>query len=690
MLQYIKSIYFKESHYMKRLHKLLVLVLTVAMLLGVIAVSAFAADATVAKIGDVEYTSLADALAAANAVTAEEGTTPDPITIILTRSTALGAEDVISVNVPGLDLTIDLGRHNLDVSAVAASETELAKAVFYAEAQGSSLTVKNGAISSRSTDNGVFAIKDGNNTEIKIENVSVNLEGALNAPVINARSGKVTVVDSNFVTYGEGSVVVRQANDSEVLISDSTLINADGVSPLSAIFKIEGSATAKLTGETEADVRPHVSVENSEIYALANVIIGVISGDSRPIGRVSTWVSFKGCDIEQCNLSKYNAEINLLSSSNNRILKGNYCNVDFDDCDVEYARVAFETNEAQNINVKNSTFTMTNLGQTQYSNAVTGQITACPSYFVMGKGNVSVSDSMLYLAPTGTNTWAPIADSNAISYAQSLDIQESGGLEICNGTVVNTNEDLKTLKVLEIGCRAFELSKGYYIGYQSFEFDVWSDKWYTPGKYVAKLNGVKYTSFADAYVMARDGDEIRLLADVIGIVSIEKDISVINFNGYKFSHTSTSYKATATRGYTSFTPARSFELVRVILVTDSGNEEFTVAAGNYANYSREILEGWYVNGYKVVKFLGWGTTPGDYSLGTALPFIDGSNSTVKVYGAYEELYNLDADSKAAYALIAESKVADEKYMEKAYEMVNHLVPAAGYRLAKILNSIFDK
>ena len=47
-------------------------------------------------------------------------------------------------------------------------------------------------------------------------------------------------------------------------------------------------------------------------------------------------------------------------------------------------------------------------------------------------------------------------------------------------------------------------------------------------------------------------------------------------------------------------------------------------------------------------------------------------------------------SQEAYALIVNSKVADEKYMERAYEMVNYLVPTAGYRLAKILNTIFDK
>ena len=38
-------------------------------------------------------------------------------------------------------------------------------------------------------------------------------------------------------------------------------------------------------------------------------------------------------------------------------------------------------------------------------------------------------------------------------------------------------------------------------------------------------------------------------------------------------------------------------------------EEMTVAAGNYANYSGVIREGWYLDGYKRVRFLGWVRLP---------------------------------------------------------------------------------
>lgn len=44
----------------------------------------------------------------------------------------------------------------------------------------------------------------------------------------------------------------------------------------------------------------------------------------------------------------------------------------------------------------------------------------------------------------------------------------------------------------------------------------------------------------------------------------------------------------------------------------------------------------------------------------------------------------------AYSLLPESKEVDREYLTKANDIINHIFPAAGYRLAKILNTIFDK
>ena len=141
---------------MKRLHKILVIVLTLSMLLGVIVVSAFAADDTVAKIGDTEYSSIADAVAAANAATdvTDDGI-PKPITITLTKDVAIGAGEGITLTLDNLSLTIDLGGHTLDVSEVGPikdpsnigvpRDREI-KAAIYARGVDSVLTVKNGLI----------------------------------------------------------------------------------------------------------------------------------------------------------------------------------------------------------------------------------------------------------------------------------------------------------------------------------------------------------------------------------------------------------------------------------------------------------------------------------------------------------------------------------------------------------------
>ena len=49
-----------------------------------------------------------------------------------------------------------------------------------------------------------------------------------------------------------------------------------------------------------------------------------------------------------------------------------------------------------------------------------------------------------------------------------------------------------------------------------------------------------------------------------------------------------------------------------------------------------------------------------------------------------------AFGQAAYKMVPENKVLDSEYMENAVTMANHLFAAAGYRMAKILNDIFDK
>lgn len=663
---------------MKRLHKILVIVLTLSILLGVIVVSAFAADDTVAKIGDTEYSSIADAVAAANAQAEldDEGV-PKPVTITLTRDVTLGAGEGITLSLDGLALTIDLGGYTLNVSNVGPikdpsnigvpREREI-KAAIYARGTDSVLTVKNGLIVNSGEKNGVFTIEKNMKANLVIDGVTVNSKGTSAMPLINARDGKTTVINSELVSYGSNSAVIRQSGDAEVIVEDSELFNIDGKGNNSTVIKTETTATGILFeeipieaptpaaegegngegegGNTEPEVeiveRPHVLVKNSVLFGASNVILAHVTGEGRPAGSVKPWLVFESCDITQTNSNAYNKEDNLLTESNNNLLRGNHAIIEFNDCTAEYARVAFNTGEKLEVTVSGGSFSMTHKGQYQYYKQTAEAITECDSYFVMGKGKVSLTGTAIYLATLPDGKFAPIADSEALNFAKTLDVMSKDGLKIGEGCATNSTEDLAALDVLALACRLHKLAEGNYIGIFAFATDEWSGNWYSD-KYEAKLNGEKYATFAEAYAKANDGDTIELLSDVSGMQTIEKSINIRNFVGYDIMHTSTTHKSANARGYIEFSPAGDSELISVKLVTDTGVDEMIIAKGNYAVYTGTLSAGWRFSGYKVINFKGWGETPNEANLGENLPYVDGSSSTITVYAVFDEMFDLDAD-----------------------------------------------
>lgn len=663
---------------MKRMHKILVFVLTLSLLLGVAVVSAFAADTTVAQIGDTEYASISDALAAANAqADVDENGVPKALTITLTKDVTLAAGEGITLELDGLALTIDLGGHTLNVSGVGVikdpsnigvpKDREI-KAAIYARGEGATLTVKNGVIINTAEKNGVFAVEKDRNSTLAIEDVVVNAKGALNTPLINARGGKVTVLNSELVSYGFNSAVIRQSGNAEVIVEASELFSIDGAGINSTVIKTETNATAILTtevpiaaadeaapeeneGEQEPEEpqveiveRPHVVIKNSELFGASNVIVAYVTGDSRTNKSVNPWLVFEDCALTQANSIAYNAEGKLLAQSNNNLITGNHARIELNDCTAEYARVGFNTGDKLEITVVGGSYSMTHVGQTQYFNEVTQAITECDSYFVMGKGKVNITKAAIFIATLANGKFAPIADKVALDYAKTLDVMSKDGLKIGDGCATNTTEDLKSLDILALACSLHKLAGGgNYIGIFPNTVDNWSGKWYSDNSYEAKLNGVKYKTFKEAYEKAVDGDKIELLADISGMQEINKAISIRNFIGYDIKHTSLTHKSVSSRGFIEFAPAKNSELVEVKLVTNTGVEQMRVAKGNYAVYNGSLAAGWRFSGYKVINFKGWGETPDVPNLGTDLPYIDGSSSSVTVYAVFDELYDLDAD-----------------------------------------------
>ena len=663
---------------MKRMHKILVFVLTLSLLLGVAVVSAFAADATVAKIGDTEYASISDALAAANAqADVDENGVPKALTITLTKDVTLAAGEGITLELDGLALTIDLGGHTLNVSGVGVikdpsnigvpKDREI-KAAIYARGEGATLTVKNGVIINTAEKNGVFAVEKDRNSTLAIEDVVVNAKGALNTPLINARGGKVTVLNSELVSYGFNSAVIRQSGNAEVIVEASELFSIDGAGINSTVIKTETNASAILTTEVpiaaadeaapeenegeqvpeepqvEIVERPHVVIKNSELFGASNVIVAYVTGDSRTNKSVNPWLVFEDCALTQANSIAYNAEGKLLAQSNNNLITGNHARIELNDCTAEYARVGFNTGDKLEITVVGGSYSMTHVGQTQYFNEVTQAIAECDSYFVMGKGKVNITKAAIFLATLANGKHAPIADKVALDYAKTLDVMSKDGLKIGDGCATNTTEDLKSLDILALACSLHKLAGGgNYIGIFPNTVDNWSGKWYSDITYEAKLNGVKYKTFAAAYEKAVDGDKIELLSNISGMQEINKSISIRNFIGYDIKHTSLTHKSVSARGFVEFAPAKNSELVEVKLVTNTGVEQMLVAKGNYAVYNGTLVAGWRFSGYKVINFKGWGETPDEANLGTDLPYIDGSSSSVTVYAVFDELYDLDAD-----------------------------------------------
>ena len=125
---------------MRKLSKILVLVLTLSLLLGMFTMFS-SANSTVAKIGDTEYTSLADAWAAALASADTE------VEIDLVADAAVTAQ--LANSVAGKSITLDLNWYTL--TSTTATGLSYTTAAFAVTAEGANLSVKNGTVSSSSS-----------------------------------------------------------------------------------------------------------------------------------------------------------------------------------------------------------------------------------------------------------------------------------------------------------------------------------------------------------------------------------------------------------------------------------------------------------------------------------------------------------------------------------------------------------
>ena len=368
---------------MKRLHKILLVVLTVSLLLGAIVVSAMASSGTAeAKIGDTEYATVSAAVAAANGST-ELG---NDVTVTLLADATIASVDAIKATRAGLNLTVDLNGKTLTASAIT-------DAAIVADVDGTALTVKNGTVIVASGISGV--VKSTASATISLDALTVVHKGSVSAPTVDAAAGTVNVTNSLLEAYGVGTSVICQGGNAVVNVSDTTINSKDGSSALSTAVKVVGNATLDTA---------KVTLTGCVVNAANAVVLGALDSDVRAevADYFNVSVEFENCDVVQVNSVKYNE--NLLDGNRNAVTYGDYFNASFVGCNVKFARAGFYANDAQTILVSGGTLSMTFDGQSVYMDAESGITTDCENYIAGGTGTVTIESVNVMLPCNGDVT----------------------------------------------------------------------------------------------------------------------------------------------------------------------------------------------------------------------------------------------------------------------------------------------
>lgn len=224
-------------------NKLLSVVLTLCVLLAAFSLTALAAEGDVAKIGDVGYATLADAIAAAK----------DGETVTLTADTT---EDVtIDKNI-----TLDLGTKTLTNAGAGKATLTVAK--------GATATVKNGSIVGGAS---YYTIQ--NNGTATFEELTATAGNTGSSMLDNW--GDLTI---NSGTYIGGLDTVKSEEDSKLTITGGKF-----VSDYAPKYNVTG--TILVYGETA--ITGGEFVQNSTSTAARVVVTGVVEGHTPSLTKVS-------------------------------------------------------------------------------------------------------------------------------------------------------------------------------------------------------------------------------------------------------------------------------------------------------------------------------------------------------------------------------------------------------------------
>jgi hypothetical protein len=187
------------------MRKMLTFLLVLCLIVGMLPLAASAEEGNVAKIGDTEYATLADAVSAVHAKEGEDRMSNTVITLLRDASgggIGAGYESISGGTTDGnnpVSFTLDLNGHTYTVEAPAVGSSGTETNGFQL-LKGSVVVIKNGSIDSSLSNNILIQ----NYCNLTLEDVNLTATGA--SYVLSDNCGEVNIKGSTSITAGTGKV----------------------------------------------------------------------------------------------------------------------------------------------------------------------------------------------------------------------------------------------------------------------------------------------------------------------------------------------------------------------------------------------------------------------------------------------------------------------------------------------------
>lgn len=581
---------------MKKQSKILVVVLSLALLIGsVVGVAVSAADTTYAVSvvgGEYDGTGYKNLKSAVDTVN-KDGSA-DGVRIVLNQDAVLYSTYILNVTRKTGPITIDLNGYTITSSVDnqitltadyvngaytgAGESTVIYGGAITVNEAGVDLTIEGngGSITSNKTTSGIFYMSENaEGSSLKVNNLTAKIDLAYNkgqavsSALIAARNGTVEVDNCYLTTGASRTSVILHSGNAVMRFYNSRIENYNGSHYHTSLIKAQDVAT-KDTNE--------LSFENCSIYAGSVMIKGhqtigniasskdsnatsclenrktfVNDGDTLPSYK-NTNIKFENCKIEQCdkdNTANWNSSGAIGSYLTHNPAYHNYV---IDGCDISFGWIGFNIGATSSISIENTRMYLTGFGDICQK---------ADAYFIL---RVPVKN-----------------ENNVFEYNPNMSYNGDLQTPVKKGGITGVAKVITTVNDQSVSDTSVKASVR------------------NEDKYVSEFNDIgSYLLYTDAYAAfrnAKHGDVINLYSDAVA-VEINTAMTV-NTNGNRFTYFSNTYKATVSDdGKTvTFTTAKPAEKTAEDVVNeyvDADGKKTTenlgrLTVGSYLIYNSEKI-----------------------------------------------------------------------------------------------------